>query len=63
MALMRFKAVRCFQHNGASYWLIFEGPRTFGADPLARCDHEEHALQIAAALNHANRCPQTQKET
>lgn len=46
-----FKAVKAFQNNGPDYWLIYEGTRTFGADPIATCDNPENARLIVDALN------------
>lgn len=49
--MTRYKAVRAFQNNGPDYWLIFCGTKTFGADPIARCDNVEDAHLIVNALN------------
>jgi len=46
-----WRVVRAFQDNGPDYWLIFEGNKTFGADPIARCDQQERAEQIVREHN------------
>ena len=49
--MQTLKAVRAFQNNWPDYWIIYEGKQTFGADPVARCDSEEHAAPIVHAVN------------
>ena len=46
-----YKVVRAFQNNGPDYWLIYQGVKTFGADPVATCNNEEDARKIVKALN------------
>jgi hypothetical protein len=48
---MKYKMLRAFQNNGPCYWLIFEGVKVFGANPIASCDREEDAKKIVDALN------------
>lgn len=46
-----YKAVRALQNNGPDYWLIYQGRRTFGADPLAQVGDECTADFIVRAVN------------
>ena len=49
--MQTLKAVRAFQNNGPDYWVIYEGKKTFGADPIAHCDNEANAALIVKAVN------------
>lgn len=46
-----YKTIRALQNNGPDHWLIFEGVKIFGIDPIATCTLESDARLIVDALN------------
>lgn len=48
--MKQFKAYRAFENNRPDFWLVSEHPG-FGSLALCRCETQEHAEQIAQALN------------
>ena len=46
-----YKTIRALQNNGPDRWLIFEGVKIFGIDPIATCTLESDARLIVDALN------------
>ena len=46
-----WKYLRAFRNNAPCYYLIYEGKRTFGSDPIASTEDEEIAKHICNDRN------------